>query len=201
MHRKRVTCELHDIYYRLMTIKHAIPKIEWAIELLYNSVGTGNQLVGDQTSWRQEVVGKATTQQKGPLGSPIDFGDETSWWEDDGMRTCPREAGLPALRLSSSPSERERHTALSGGAGEVNMLQSLFNLQLPLKRKPYNKVRGIFFKEVFARPLLLCADMIMHIYYLIIQRLECSPMAREPGFNPRSSHTKDSKNGTWCHLA
>ena len=22
-----------------------------------------------------------------------------------------------------------------------------------------------------------------------------------PGFNPRSSHTKDSKNGTWCHLA
>ena len=21
------------------------------------------------------------------------------------------------------------------------------------------------------------------------------------GFNPRSSHTKDSKNGTWCHLA
>ena len=22
-----------------------------------------------------------------------------------------------------------------------------------------------------------------------------------PGFNPRSSHTKDSKNGTWCLLA
>ena len=28
MHRKRVTCELHDSYFRLMTIKHAIPKIE-----------------------------------------------------------------------------------------------------------------------------------------------------------------------------
>ena len=26
MHRKRVTCELHDSYFRLMTIKHAIPK-------------------------------------------------------------------------------------------------------------------------------------------------------------------------------
>ena len=42
MHRKRVTSELHDSYFRLMTIKHAIPKIEWAIEwvieLLYNSV-------------------------------------------------------------------------------------------------------------------------------------------------------------------
>ena len=38
MHRKRVTSELHDSYFCLMTIKHAIPKIEWAIELLYNSV-------------------------------------------------------------------------------------------------------------------------------------------------------------------
>ena len=27
MHRKRVTCELHDSYFRLMKIKHAIPKI------------------------------------------------------------------------------------------------------------------------------------------------------------------------------
>ena len=39
MHWKRVACELHDSYFRLMTIKHAIPKIEWPIELLYNSVG------------------------------------------------------------------------------------------------------------------------------------------------------------------
>ena len=26
MHRKRVTCELHDSYFRSMMIKHAIPK-------------------------------------------------------------------------------------------------------------------------------------------------------------------------------
>ena len=36
MHRKRVTSELHDSYFRLMTIKHAIPKIEWAIEWALN---------------------------------------------------------------------------------------------------------------------------------------------------------------------
>ena len=29
MHRKRVTAELHDSYFRLMTIKHSISKIEW----------------------------------------------------------------------------------------------------------------------------------------------------------------------------
>ena len=36
MHRKRVTCELHASYFRLMTIKQAIPKIEWAIEWALN---------------------------------------------------------------------------------------------------------------------------------------------------------------------
>ena len=40
MHRKRVTCELHDSYFRLMTIKHSISKIEraieWAIEWALN---------------------------------------------------------------------------------------------------------------------------------------------------------------------
>ena len=30
MHRKRVTSELHDSYFHLMTIKHSISKIEWA---------------------------------------------------------------------------------------------------------------------------------------------------------------------------
>ena len=62
MHQTRVTCELHDSYFRSMTIKHAIPRttevthpdgqlwgdIEWVIELLYNSVKTGSQLV-----WRR----------------------------------------------------------------------------------------------------------------------------------------------------
>ena len=59
-----MTCELHDSYFRSMTIKHAIPRtaevthpdgqlwgdIESAIEQLYNSVKTGSQLVGDQMS-------------------------------------------------------------------------------------------------------------------------------------------------------
>ena len=72
MHRKRVTWELHDSYFRLMTIKHAIPKIEWAIEILYNSVKTGSR--------RQGVVEKATTRQKGPLGPPIEL--EIRWVND-----------------------------------------------------------------------------------------------------------------------
>ena len=90
MHRKRVTCELHDSYFRLMTIKHAIPKIEWAIELLYNSVWTGSQCVGGQISWRQDLVGKATTRQKGPSGLPA------SWRSNQLMTRCGRESHHPA---------------------------------------------------------------------------------------------------------
>ena len=36
MHRKRMACELHDNYFHLSTIKHAIPKIEKAIEWALN---------------------------------------------------------------------------------------------------------------------------------------------------------------------
>ena len=46
---------------------------EWAIELLYNSVRTGSQWVGDQRSWRQGMVEKATTRQKGPSGPPMEL--------------------------------------------------------------------------------------------------------------------------------
>ena len=48
----------------------------------------------------------------------------------------------------------------------VNILQSLFSLQLPLTRKPYNKVRDIFFKEVFAHLLFIASVCIQHIMYV-----------------------------------
>ena len=64
MHRKRVICELHDSYFRLMTIKHAISKIEWAIEWALNhyinqlssSPGEVARRVTD--SWREMWSGK-----------------------------------------------------------------------------------------------------------------------------------------------
>ena len=86
-----------------MTIKHAIPKIEWAMELLYNSVKTGSQLVLETRKWRQDVVKKASTQQK---------------------------AGPPGLRLSN-PGERERHNT-DGHKSGGQYVALLFGLQLPL---------------------------------------------------------------------
>ena len=53
MHRKRVTSELHDSYFRLMTIKHSISKIEWASNDYKTQLSSTSQLscsrVEDQT--------------------------------------------------------------------------------------------------------------------------------------------------------
>ena len=84
MHQKRVTPELHDSYFRLMTIKHAIPKIEWAIEwaieLLYNSVETGSQMSWRADEWETRCGRESHTRPKGPSGPPMEFRDQTSWW-------------------------------------------------------------------------------------------------------------------------
>ena len=39
----------------------------------------------------------------------------------------------------------------------------------------------------------LCFSANTYFKKILAQRLECSPMARRPGFNPRSSHTKTLK--------
>ena len=68
MHRKRVTSELHDSYFRLMTIKHSISKIEWlSIDYItqLSSTTSGVELEF-QASWRRDVVGKPTPGRGGP---------------------------------------------------------------------------------------------------------------------------------------
>ena len=131
LHRKRVTCELHDSYFRLMTIKHAIPKI--------------------LSGWLNYYI----TRQRKPAPS----------------RVGPQASGWAAL-------ERGKETLMAIRVG-VNMLQSLFGLQLPLTHTTLsNKVRGIFFKEVFAhlyygvKMYSACICVYMQIYYVSIQQTD-----------------------------
>ena len=86
-HRKRVTCELHESYFRWMTINHAIPKIKWAIEWALNYYITQSRLKFDfefqleiRRGKRRDVVGKATPSRWGPSGTPMEFGDQRSCW-------------------------------------------------------------------------------------------------------------------------
>ncbi len=140
-----------------MTIKHDIPKIEWAIELLYNSVITGSQM-----SWRSdELETRCGRENHHPAEGAL------------GVTRCGRESQHSAESWApGSPvehQENEKDTTLMVIRVGVNILQSLFSLQLPLTRKPYNKVRGIFFKEVFARLYSLCHyDSAAYVYVLYV---------------------------------
>ena len=77
MHRKRVTCELHDSYFRSMTIKHAIPRTAevthpdgqlWEIlsgRLNYYITRWRQEVrVLETRSWSEDVVEKALENEK-----------------------------------------------------------------------------------------------------------------------------------------
>ena len=69
MHRKRVTCELHDRYFRLMTIKHSISKIEWASNDYITQLSSMSQLGSREIGRRgRDVVRKTTSGRRGHLG-------------------------------------------------------------------------------------------------------------------------------------
>ena len=53
MHQKRVTSELYDSYFRLMTIKHSISKIEWASNDYIIQLSSTSQW---QLGWRSDGV-------------------------------------------------------------------------------------------------------------------------------------------------
>ena len=85
MHRKRVTCELHDSYFRLMTIKHSISKIQWAIVWALNYYLT--QLSSSpRSSWQWKSSCQLGSRQletrcgrenhsrpRGPSGTPMEW--------------------------------------------------------------------------------------------------------------------------------
>ena len=143
MHRKRVTSELHDNYFCLMTIKHAIPRIEWAMEWALNyyitqsrqevrqleletRCGKGSHArpkrpLGPLMSWGPKKLlircdRESHSRSKGPSGLPVVL--ETHWWQDMVEKASTQQkAESLGLRLSS-PGERERHNAdghTSGG--------------------------------------------------------------------------------------
>ena len=116
MHRKRVTSELHDIYFRLMTIKHSISKIQWAIVWALNyyltQLSSGSQSSCQQTSRELETrCGReGHTRPRGPSENP------------DGVD--------PNIR-------RTRHNVTVISSGGQNM-KFMFGLQHPLTCKPLN---------------------------------------------------------------
>ena len=103
--------------------KHAITK-EWALNYYITRWIQEVSLFGDQTSWWQDAVEKASTQQRD---------------------------GLSGLRLSS-PGEREK--TLMAIRVKVNMMQFCSVSNSLSHTNLSNKVRGIFFQELCRSSLL-----------------------------------------------
>ena len=150
MHRKRVTCELHDSYFLSMMIKTCHSKDggscifrwpfmgrDWVdVELLYNSVHRKFNV-----SWRNDAVEKTAPSRRGPRDPRL-----SSWGSDQLEGRCwieehvPERLGPLGPRLSS-PGERERNAVIANRVGGqyVAVLFGLSHTTLS------NKVRGIFF--------------------------------------------------------
>ena len=110
------------VFFRSMTTKHAILKMAEVA----HSVGH----LWDEIEW---ALNYYITQCIGNSMS-LEIREMEKWCCRE--NSTQQRAGPRGLRLSN-PGEREKYTALSGGAGEVNMLQSLFGLQLPLTHNPF----------------------------------------------------------------
>ena len=83
IHRKRVTCELHDSYFRSMTIKHAIPKTA-GVHIPLASYG--------KISWRRVHI--SAWEFDGNIRP-------TNWTEDSEKFRCSRKLvpSLPRVRF------------------------------------------------------------------------------------------------------
>ena len=164
-----MTSELHDSYFRLMTITHAIWAIEWALNYYITQLSSSSSCSFSRVGvgGRRGVVGKATPGQRGPREPWL------NWALEKMLIRCSKESQYPAEWTPGPPvehQENEKDTTLTAIKVGVKMLQFLFGLQLPLTRKPwitfsnpYNKVRGTYFsKEVFLC-LYYCVVMLRHM--------------------------------------
>ena len=157
MHRKRVTSELHDSYFRLMTIKHSISKIELASNDYITQLSSTSQLnwvpvpgefdaqgaVGVACrvpdSWRRNMVGKATSGRRGLWAL-------RSWGPEKMLIRCRKESHHPAewplgLRLSI---KRTRKTQRDGHKSEGSKYCSYVRSPAPSHSKtPHNLVEPL----------------------------------------------------------
>ena len=137
-HRKRVTCELHDSYFRLMTIKHAISKIEWAIEWAWNYYITQSRQKAREFEFQLEwICGRESHTKPKGLGALMNWGPEKM------LIRCSKESHLPAEWASRPPVEHlenEKNPTLTAIRVGVKILLFLFGLQLPFHTQTLNNL-------------------------------------------------------------
>ena len=112
------------------------PQEEGGVELLYNSVKTGDQFE-DHTSWRQDAVEKASTQQSGPSGPRL---NSCSWGSYELEIRCWNENIFQRGWTPRPLFEQPRRTGKKRGYGQWSggqYVTVLFSLQLLLTHNPF----------------------------------------------------------------
>ena len=133
IHRKRVTSELHDSYFRLMTIKHPISKIQWVIVWALNyyiidlSSGCKSSYQQTSTQWGPDVGGKATPDRGGPRKSPDGVDPKTSGWASKRTRKTQRDGHNSGVKIWSLCS-------VSSILSHANLQQSFRTLAIKWER-------------------------------------------------------------------
>ena len=164
MHWKRVTSELHDSYFRLMTIKHAIPKIEWAIEWALNYYITRSRQKVRQLEIETRCGRESHTRLMGPLGPLM------SWGPEKLLIRCSKESHHPAEWASGwAALENEKDTTLTvkeWGSKCCSYVRSPAPSHTQTLSNPFQtfkiKERYILLKEDFLR-LYYCVVMTLHM--------------------------------------
>ena len=115
-----MTSELHDSYFRLMTIKHAISKIEWAL----NYYIAQSRQKSSQLSCRQLEMRCGRESHTRPKG----LGALMNWGPEKILIRCNKESHHPAewvLGPRLSIKERERHNVDGHKSGGQNITVSV----------------------------------------------------------------------------
>ena len=183
MHRKRVTCELHDSYFRSMMIKTCHSKdggsgifhwpfmeSDWVdVELLYNSVHRKFKEFGDQTSLERRCDRESQHPAKGALRPPINRSLEIRELE----KWCCREKstqqkGPQAPAWAAKENGKETLMAIRV---RFNMLQFCSVSNSLSHTTLSNKVRGIFFLKdcvvfIIVSSLWLCMHLHMSMQHV-----------------------------------
>ena len=123
---------------------------EWTSNYYITWVKTGSQSVGDQMSWRQVAVEKASTQQSGPSGRRL---SSCSWRKHAGMRNRSQR-GWPLGPRLRYPRERERNAVMANRVG-VNMLP-FGSVSNPLSHTTLSIKWELYFFGELCRSSLLC---------------------------------------------
>ena len=100
MHRKRVTSKLHDSYFRLMTIKQSISKIEWALNDYITHLSSTGQL--EFQSEYTRCGRESHTRPKG-LGALMNWGPEKM------LMRCSKGSHHPEEWASRPPVEHQEN--------------------------------------------------------------------------------------------